>query len=113
MSIKITVSDKVRIPVEGWLLDENGKRQNFHFTVTARRMNTDALGSLLNDPDEMLVPFLQDIVSGWSGVRDEGGDEVEFSADALAALLQIPGLPNLIFTAWLANVGARDAKAKN
>ena len=113
MSIRIVVSDRVRVPVDGFLFDENGKRQNFSFTVTARRMSTDELSDLLADSEKQLTQFLQEIITYWAGVDDEDGTELAYSSDALGRLLAIPGLPNLIFAAWLACVGAKDAKAKN
>lgn len=113
MSIRIVVSDHVRVPVEGYLLDEAGKRQNFSFSVVARRMSTDELSDLLSDSEKQLVPFLQEIITDWQGVTDEDGEAIGYTSQACAQLLAIPGIPNLIFAAWLAGVGAKDAKAKN
>lgn len=111
MAIKITVSDHLQFPVRGTYTDEAGAAIGFDFKLTARRLPQTSLEQLLGDKDRKARDFLCDVVTAWSGVIDDDGKPVAYSADALSSLLaQQAGLAGLAFAAYLEHVGAR---AKN
>lgn len=108
MAIKLTISDAVKFRVHGSLTDETGARQPFDFYLIARRMDAEQLRHRL-DPDlkPLIADVMRDVTTGWGGVRDAGGQEVEFSQAALEQLLLIPNLGALVLDAYVAACGAR------
>ena len=77
MAIKITISDKVGFAVKGIINDADGKEQPFDFTLTAKRLDEDALNSaqtlLVTDAAKTgnhgaITDQLIDIITNWAGV---------------------------------------------
>lgn len=111
MAIKITVSEQLQFPVRGTYTDEAGAAVAFDFHLKARRLPQTTLEQVLGDKDRRARDFLAEVVTGWSGVLDDDGKPVLYSAQALSSLLaQQAGLAGLAFAAYLEHVGAR---AKN
>ena len=108
MSIRIKVSDTVRIACKGTIADVNGP-QPFDFSFLAKRLDEKTLAAKLGESDSLISDFLASIVTGWSGVKDDNG-EVPFSEDALRELMLTPGLSRIMFRQYLEDCGA---KAKN
>lgn len=109
MSIKITVSETVRVKVQGTISDGEGPKP-FDFSLIARRLDADQLKTRLDEQsDALIVDFLADITTGWAGVKGDTGEE-PYSEAGLRQLMKIPGLALLTFRAYLADCGA---KAKN
>jgi len=110
MSIKIQVSDRVTFRVRGQITDDAGVNQPFDFGLTARRLNVKQLEARMRADDQTVDEFIADIVEDWSAVRDAEDKEVPFSREALAKLLEIPGLSRLILQTFAEESSAR---AKN
>jgi hypothetical protein len=108
MSIKITVSDKVRCKVSGTIADASGP-QPFDFSFVARRLSADELADQLTNSDQLVEEFLAGVIESWQGVKAEAG-EIPYSREALGQLLQIPGIGRLMLGAYITDCGAR---AKN
>lgn len=109
MAIKITVSNKVGFKVKGSINNEAGTPEPFEFSVTAERLDTDAIQSATQS-EGTLVDFLASVVTDWKGVKDDDGTPVPYSEDALRQLCKIPGVAGVMFTAYFSEAGA---KAKN
>lgn len=110
MAIKIVVSNKVGFKVKGSINNEAGVPEPFEFTVTANRLDTDAIEAATRGSEGTLVDFLATVLIDWKGVKDEDGTAIPYSEEALRQLCKIPGLAGLTFQAYFAEVGA---KAKN
>jgi len=109
---KLVVSDTITVPVAGRLPDAAGNFTPFSFSLTCRRLPADKLRDVLTSEDLLTTEFLRSVVQGWSSVMDEGGHPLEFSAGALDALLNIVGMGNLLYAAYLDACGVK-GKAKN
>lgn len=108
MPIRINVADRVKFKVAGSITNEAGARDAFEFSLIARRLDAEALRQrLAPGSGELVSDFLADIVSGWSGVRDDAGAEIPFGDDALRQLLRIPGLANIAMQAYTEEALAR------
>ena len=112
MAFKLKVSDTVLVPVKGEMKDEAGRSAAFSFSLVCKRLMADELRELLERRDATVAESLVPLTQGWRDVLDEDGKPVEFSSDALAALLNFPGVAGLAFQAYLTEVGAR-GKEKN
>lgn len=109
MAIKIVVSDTVGFKVRGSINDANGVPQPFDFKLTCLRLDSEQItAKLKGDQDASLADFLADVVEDWSGVRDETDKPVPYSADAMKQLCKIPGVANVAFRTYLAEVGAKE-----
>lgn len=104
----LKIDDKVSFRVHGEVNTSGGTKQKFDFTLKAQRLRVDELQKRL-DQGETVPEFLKSIVEDWSGVYS-GSDPLQFSAENLERLCDVPGMASLIFTTYLQEVGA---KAKN
>lgn len=109
MAIKLTVSNKVGFKVKGSINNEAGQPEPFEFSLTADRLDTEAIQATTQS-EGTLVDFLASVITDWKGVKDEDGAPVPYSEDALRQLSKIPGVAGLIFSTYFAEAGA---KAKN
>lgn len=101
----LIIRDAVSVKVEGFLGDAP-----FDFILHMRCMGTKSLADKLKDDNLTLPDFLTPLIEGWDGVFGDGGQALEFNAQNLAQLLDVPHMPEVIFRAWSAQQGAR---AKN
>lgn len=108
MAIKIVVSDTVAFKVKGTINDAEGKPEAFDFRLTCKRLDAEEIKTVVSDNEGTIKEFLQDTITGWSGVQDGNGASLPYSADALAQLLLIPGLSAQIFRTYLAEVGTKE-----
>lgn len=118
MAIKITVSDKVGFTVQGTINDADGTAQAFDFSLTAKRLDEDAINALqaalvLRASKEAnhaaLIDELTKIVTNWSGVRDESDAPLAYTPELLTQLLTANrGLAMLVWRTYLADVGAKE-----
>lgn len=112
MTFRMVVSDMVSVPVSGRLPDANGRAVPFSFTVLARRLPASELRTALESSDRTVPEFLSSVMRGWSGVQADDGAELPYSQPALDALLDIVGMANLIFGAYIEACGVK-GKEKN
>lgn len=115
MAISIVVSDTVRFKVAGYINNEQGVPQPFDFKLTAQRIkDTEAVqnywrdmvanGDSISQVTDAMLPYIK----GWSGVKDEGGQELPFTEDSFRALMRLPGLALLTNAAFLRECGAKE-----
>lgn len=109
MGIRIKIGDRFTFRVAGHFNTEGGT-EPFEFALTARRLLSDELRAAveLQESSATTIEFVHRVVVGWSGVTDDGGDVVPYSPAALEQLLQQPGLANLIFRVYFAEVGPKE-----
>lgn len=102
-------SNVVKFKVKGTVKDAAGLDQPFAFDLEAHRVSQDDVQSIISS-GEKTVDVMAEKLIGWVGVKD-GASTIEYSAENFRALCgEYPGLSNLVFTTYLAEVGA---KAKN
>lgn len=102
-------------PVEVELADDSGEFVPFPFKVRYRRM-TQAyardVATKLNDGAEIdLDAIAKEIIIGWDEIKDDSGDDVEFTSDALDSLLKIPTMSAELVGQWIS--ATAKVKAKN
>lgn len=112
MAFKLSVSDTVTVPVKGHIPNAAGAAQPFAFSLVCRRLKGATLRALVKDPEQEVAPFVCDVTSGWQGVLDEDDQPLPFSQQGLAELLDIVGMPGLVFAAYIDACGAK-GKEKN
>lgn len=108
MAIKITVSNQVQFKVRGTLNDDAGVARAFDFDIICRRLGTDELQQELADDKRKLTEVVARVVTGWRRVLDDTDAEVPFSDGALHQLMQIPGLPALVYRQYLQEAGVKE-----
>ena len=118
MAIKITIADKVGFAVKGAINDADGKEQPFEFNLTAKRLDEDALSAaqslLIVDAAKTgnhgaITDQLVEIVTNWSGVRDDSDAPMPYTPEALRTLLKAHrGLGLLVWRTYLTESGAKE-----
>lgn len=109
MAIKIVISNTVGIKIKGTINDDRGIAQPFDFGLTCTRLDTDEIqDKLKSDSEASLTDFMADVVENWSGVRDSEDKQIPYTEDALRQLCKIPGVANVAFKTYLAEVGAKE-----
>lgn len=114
-TLAISSNPPVTFDVRGSLPSDNGRLSSFAFRLTADRATQDDLEAVLEDlgkGGQTVRGFLSSRVNQWSDVRDESGQDVPFDVDAFGRMLNIIGMPGVIFAAYLEACGAK-GKAKN
>ena len=102
MAFCIEISDTVRFTVKGSLKDETGAEKPFSFDLVATRLDADEYADAVSAGT--LRDFLLNVITGWHGLKAADGGAQDFSADALARLLKLPGMATLVFKAYSADV---------
>jgi hypothetical protein len=112
VSFRLAISDTITVPISGRLPGADGRMQPFSFTLKARRLPASELRAAVDASDTTVPEFLGGLVHDWSGVLDDEGREITFSAAALAQLFEIVGMAGVCFAAYIESTGAR-GKEKN
>ncbi len=110
MAFKLVERNSVAVQVKGEITGDKGTPEPFNFTLHCKRMGVEELQAALKDESRSVRDFLVDIAHGWAGVNDAEGTALPFAPAAMGALLDVPGLAALAFSAYLEQQGAR---AKN
>lgn len=109
MAIKIIVSNIVGFKVKGTINDAAGIAQPFDFSLTCKRLNAEQIqAKLKSDTDTSITDFMVDVVSGWSGVKDEDDKQLPYSEEALRQLFEIAGVAGVSFRTYMSEVGAKE-----
>jgi hypothetical protein len=113
MAINIIVDDKVTFKVDGTETDAKGVSRPFDFSLTAMRLDTDAIDAKMHGAaDQSFVDFVLEVTEDWIGPRDQSGAPVPFSPDQLRGLLKRPALAALCFRRYMLAVAVQ-GKEKN
>lgn len=100
---KISSEKKVRWPVTVKIPADGGRYTKEAFQVEFDLIDQpriDAIMEAAERPTSVDVAFLREVVTGWTGVRDEGDAEVSFAPEALERLLAIPYVRNAMVGAF-------------
>lgn len=109
MAIKIIVSNTVKFKVRGTIKDDAGIDQPFDFHLTCMRLDQDQVNDRLRaDRDAPIVDFLATVIEDWQGVRDGEDRPLPYCDDALRQLCRIPGLPRVMLSTYLHEIGAKE-----
>lgn len=111
MLYTLAIDDVVDVPVK-FAFKSGRVVKQFAFSLTCTRLPThEAISERMDEKEQKYKEFLTDLVTGWSGQRfvlDDKGAPVEFSADALDAMLSAPGVAKKCFDAYLKEVMAQE-----
>lgn len=119
MAFKLSVTDKVVVPIKFSLTDA-GKSKPYAFTLTCDRTDSAAIQAMFKGEDaaeagalEKMREKLVELTTGWAGqtlVCNDDGTPADFCAEAFDVLLGVTGVINLAFGAYMKEV---TAKVKN
>lgn len=108
----LAVEDTVEVPVKFTIKNSKGVAKLFAFSFLATRLSQDEVTTALEEKDGKTKDFMANIVTGWSGQRlilDAGTEEpADFSPEALAAMLNAPGVATVFFNAYIKDCGAKE-----
>jgi hypothetical protein len=108
MAMRLGFSDTIDVPVAGTIPEAGGRKTDFSFTLTCKRVSaeeskTDKRG---------FSDFITDVTQGWSGMQDRSGADLPFDRAALKELLDVFGMDVHIFNAYVDAISVK-AKEKN
>jgi hypothetical protein len=98
-------------PVEFEVPVSGGKTEKKTFEAKFKLLKQSEVRDLVQGEGASDVAFCEKVLVGWSGVQDEGGSEIEFSAESMAEVLEFPGVARSVVLAYLASLAG--AKVKN
>ncbi len=104
LAIKNTAQVKVKFNMK-----DKGVDRLFAFTLDCTRLEQEAIAERLANKESTVMEFMRDLVTDWSGqllVLLADDTPAPWSPEALGVLLNVPGVANVIFTAYLKDVGA-------
>lgn len=108
MAKKLAIGNVVDVPVK-FTINNAGKTVAHSVTLVCDRLDNDEIQKRLN---ELTVKeFVTEVTTGWKNQRivvEEDGTPSEFDAEGLEVLFSLPGAPNLAFSAYLKECGAKE-----
>ena len=91
----------VDIPIDG------GKFKKETFTAIFKKMSRSSFNDLIDQGDDALV---NEIIEGWDGIKDELGEEVEYSESTKVELFDDPYVLRAVVTAYTESLMGAQAK---
>lgn len=107
MALKLAVANRIGIKVEGNTTDEEGTAKPFRFILVCDRLPHLEVKGHLEDKAGTTTEFFKKHARDWKEqqlVLDEDDKPAAFSDAALDVLLQIAGMPNACWQAYIAQV---------
>lgn len=107
MAYKLVINNKINTRVKGFYKDAAGVSRAFNFELEQDRVSQDELSEVIANKSETTADFVRRSASGWKNQRlvlTEDDQPAEFSAEALDMLLNVAGMSNFIFQAYIAQV---------
>jgi hypothetical protein len=110
MSIKLVISQRVKFNVRGTFRNEVGYDDPFDFSLTCRRLDTDAMQTKLRERgDASITEFMLDVIEDWSGVKDGDDKPLPWSEDGWREMCRIrPGAAMLAYRTYLTEAGVKE-----
>ncbi|MDP4300342.1 hypothetical protein [Leptothrix discophora] len=111
---RLVVGNVIDVPVKG-VLKDGSRHLTFNFSVQARRLSLEELRDIATGrADGLLRDFLLDNIHDWRGQRlvlDEAGQHAAFSREALDCLLDLAGMEQSVYVAYMQalQIGETDA----
>lgn len=93
------------VPVSG------GKFEKQTFDAEFKRMSQSRFKELMDGEKSSDNEFCREVITGWKGIKDDKGEEVPFSQEALEDLLEVPQLAKNIVFAYMDSISG--SKVKN
>jgi hypothetical protein len=106
MALKLVVRSKLRVPVKGTIVDEDGNKVPFSFVLLCDRKKQSEIQAVLDDKEALVLDFVRDVTKGWEDVLDAENQPMEFNAKSFDEAMEQAGLPTICFQAYLKEVGA-------
>lgn len=106
---KLAINDNVGIPVK-FTLKAGEVDKKFSFILLAARRSQEDIDAWMVDKSVNIKDILTEVVTGWSGqalVLTEDGP-AEFSPEAFAVMLNVAGVANTIYLAYMQGCGAKE-----
>lgn len=114
MAFKLVVSDTMTVPVKGSLASEKG-RTPFAFKLTMKRLPREEYAKVFAPDADMTVrQLLEQVTTGWAEQRlvlDDNDAPAAFSAEAFAFLLEVVGMEQAVFKAYVEAYETADTAA--
>lgn len=107
MKYKVVISNKINTKVKGFYKDESGVSKPFSFELVQERLDQTALDEVISDKGESTAEFIRRTTHGWKGQRlvlTEDEQPADYCPEALDELLNISGMANFCFQAYVAQV---------
>lgn len=110
MAYRLAIANTVQVPVK-LELNDSGAAKQFSFTLTCDRLTREEIEARMKDRNTSARAVLVEVTKGWSGqnlVLDEvTGQPAGFSEAAFAAMLDIAGMPGVLFASYVDEVNAK------
>lgn len=97
--------NKLPVRVKGTLTGEDGKPEQFDFSLHCKRLDQDEIDAVKTDGGS-IKNFVKGVAEGWDTVLDATGSSVPFDQDRLGELIAFAGMPMLIMRCYLDQVSA-------
>lgn len=113
MKFKLAVGNSVTFQVVGKFSEGVGTVKAFNFTITCNRVDQTLISEWIDDSKKSVSAVMREVCTGWHGQRLvllEDDSPADFSLDAIDELLNIAGMPMLLYKAYLEAIAV---KAKN
>lgn len=106
MALKLTVRNKLRVPVKGSQVDENGKKVPFNFVLLCTRLKQSEIQESLEEKNAPVIDFIRRVTNGWEDVLDADNKPIPFNPENFDDVMEEAGLPGVCFHAYMKEVGA-------
>lgn len=111
MSFKFAVAPVVRVPVKFQAADGQ-KTVPFSFVLICKRLQQTEVSDRVNTDAQTVREFMADVVTGWEGqtlvLEEATGQPAAFSAEALVAMFEFPGVAFTAYQSYLKHFGAKE-----
>ena len=111
MSYKFAVANLVRVPVKFQAAD-GAKTVPFSFTLLCKRLKQTEVAERVNTDEQTVREFVSDVATGWEGqtlvLEEATSQPAAYSPEALAAMLEFPGLAYTAYQSYLKHFGAKE-----
>lgn len=121
MTFRLNQSKKYKYPVIYHYRDEDGLVKNARFHAFFKRLNKEerqkALSPATEDDNSIEnkdLSLLKDVLVDWSGIEDESGEKIPYSAENLEEIdSDCPEVTSAIAFAWLDSIKKINEKNSN
>lgn len=109
---KLAIDNQVEVPVK-FTLKVGKLNKSFAFTLFGKRLTQDEITARMESCEFKFKDFLSggEVVSGWEGQRlvlNEDDTPADFGPEALDAMLSIPGVAQICYSAYTKESGAKE-----
>jgi hypothetical protein len=106
MALKLVKRNKLRVPINGAIADEDGTPVKFSFVLLCKRVDQPYIDAFLENKKTTVADFVHNVTEGWESVFADDGSVLDFSTENLAQVLEQPGMHVVCFNTYIKEVGA-------